>query len=55
MYVRIMTQVIVSFAALLWSGLACARARPTCDEWLQFSPAEQAVAMRDFIENAVPT
>jgi hypothetical protein len=49
---RIFASMSVLVATML--GSASALAGPTCDEWLAFSPDDQVVAMRAFIEQAVP-
>ena len=50
---RILTSVFASSVALLWSGLAFAG--PACNEWLRLSPRDQAVAMRGFIDETIPS
>jgi hypothetical protein len=52
MLCRILARVSILLGTMLCAGPALAG--PTCDEWLAFSPADQATAMRAFIQQAVP-
>lgn len=47
---RIVTIALVSSLALFRTAPAIAQA--TCEQWLQFDPADQTLAMRTFIDKA---